>query len=114
MRPEFSSVFYVYLLYLLLAVLGLYLVQVLGFGEDDATILYHAFNFLCYFTPLIGAILADSFLGKFKTIFYLATIYAIGEVILTIGSIGNTENGNDGIKGLPAMYAPNITSNYST
>ena len=72
------------------------------FSEDNATIIYHAFNCLCYFTPLLGAIIADSFLGKFRTILYLATIYAIGEVILTIGAIGDTEDGNEGIEGLPA------------
>ena len=68
-------------------------------------ILFHGFNFLCYFTPLLGAIIADSFLGKFRTILYLATIYAIGEIVLTIGAIGNTKNGNQGIQGLPARYA---------
>ena len=94
--------------------LSLYLVNVLGYGEDNATILYHGFNFLCYFTPLLGAILADSFLGKFKTILYLATIYAVGEVVLTLGSIGNTENGNDGINGLPAGYVSVVNSNYGT
>ena len=84
------------------------MVQVLGFVEDDAVILFHGFNFLCYFTPLFGAIIADSFLGKFRTILYLATIYAIGEIILTIGAIGNTQNGNEGIEGLPAGYAEKL------
>ena len=87
---------------LISAVLSLYLTQMLKFSEDDATILYHGFNFLCYFTPLLGAIIADSFFGKFKTILYLSIVYAIGEVVLTIGSIGDTEEGNEGIKGLPA------------
>ena len=87
---------------LISAVLSLYLTQMLKFSEDDATILYHGFNFLCYFTPLLGAVIADSFFGKFKTILYLSIVYAIGEVVLTIGSIGDTEEGNEGIKGLPA------------
>ena len=64
--------------------------------------LYHGFNFLCYFTPIIGAIIADSFFGKFKTILYLSIVYAIGEAVLTVGSIGNTKDGNEGIEGLPA------------
>ena len=76
----------------------------LGFNENQATMLYHGFNFLCYFTPLLGAIIADSFFGKFKTILYLSIVYAIGEVILTVGAIGDTENGNEGINGLPAGY----------
>ena len=83
------------------AILSLYFVQVLNYTEDQATMLYSGFNFLCYFTPIIGSIIADSFFGKFKTIFYLAIVYAIGEVILTIASIGDTNNGNEGIPGLP-------------
>lgn len=51
-----------------------------------------------YFTLVI----ADSFVGKFRTIFYISIIYAIGQIILTIGAIGDTENGNEGISGLPA------------
>ena len=82
--------------------LALFLKQVLEFSEDDATILYHGFVFLCFFTPLFGAILSDSFLGKFKTIMYLSIVYAIGEILLTIGAIGDRINGNEGIKGLPA------------
>ena len=82
--------------------LSLFLNQVLGFTEDTATILYHAFTALCYFTPVFGAILADSFFGKYRTIFYLSILYAIGQAILTVGAIGDTEGINEGIKGLPA------------
>ena len=82
--------------------LSLFLNQVLGFTEDTATILYHAFTALCYFTPVFGAILADSFFGKYRTIFYLSILYAIGQAILTIGAIGDTEGINEGIDGLPA------------
>ncbi len=41
------------------AVLALYLKNRLGFGEDSATVLYHCFTLLCYFTPFVGAALAD-------------------------------------------------------
>ena len=82
--------------------LSLFLNQVLGFSENDSTILYHAFTALCYFTPIFGAILADSFFGKFRTIFYIAIVYAIGQLILTLGAIGDTDGGNEGIEGLPA------------
>lgn len=67
-------------------------------AEDTATILYHTFIFLSYFTSLFGAFLADSFLGKFRTIFYISIIYAIGQAILAFGAVPNTE---DGIKDLP-------------
>ncbi|XP_022253343.1 solute carrier family 15 member 2-like [Limulus polyphemus] len=49
------------------AVLTLYLTMVLLYDEDTATMIYHTFSMGCYFTPLFGAMLADSFLGKFKS-----------------------------------------------
>ena len=54
------------LLSLILAVLVLYLTFYLHFDEDTSTSLYHSFIVLCYATPLLGAIIADSCLGKFK------------------------------------------------
>ena len=81
----------------MLAVLALFFKQVLHFDQDVSTILYHAFTALCYFTPLLGAIIADSFVGKFRTIFYISIIYAMGQAVLTIGAVGNTENENDGM-----------------
>ena len=82
--------------------LSLFLHQVLGFSEDTATILYHAFTALCYFTPIFGAILADSFFGKYRTIFYISLVYAVGQIVLTLGAVGDTTEGNQGIEGLPA------------
>ena len=49
-----------------LAVLTLYLRNILGFSESTSVVLYHTFIMLCYFTPVLGAIIADSWLGKFK------------------------------------------------
>ena len=74
----------------------------MGFTDSTATVLYHSFTSLCYFAPILGAILADSYLGKFKTIFYLAIVYVIGELVLTLGAIGDTSDGNEGIEGMPA------------
>ena len=47
------------------AVLALYLKNRLGFGEDSATVLYHCFTLLCYFTPFVGAALADQVRERF-------------------------------------------------
>lgn len=49
-----------------LAVLVLYLTSILQYDEDESTIIYHMAVFMAYFSPLFGAILSDSFLGKFK------------------------------------------------
>lgn len=48
------------------AVLVLYFKYFLLWDEDFATTIYHTFVALCYLTPILGAILADSWLGKFK------------------------------------------------
>lgn len=40
-----------------------------------------------YFLCVFGAILADSWLGKFKTILYLSIVYVCGSVMLTLGAV---------------------------
>ncbi|KAG5235483.1 protein NRT1/ PTR FAMILY [Salix suchowensis] len=40
----------------------------------------------CYFTPLIGATLADAYWGRYWTIFVLSTIYFIGMCTLTLSA----------------------------
>ena len=47
-------------------VLMLYFVNQLRFSNDTATMLYNGFIVLCYLTPIIGSILADGYIGKFK------------------------------------------------
>lgn len=41
---------------------------------------------LCYFTPIFGAMLADSLLGKFNTILYVSILYAAGNVVLALAA----------------------------
>lgn len=48
------------------AILVLYLTRKLAYSDDDATVLFHVFTSFAYFFPLIGAIVADSWLGRFK------------------------------------------------
>lgn len=40
-----------------------------------------------YFTCIIGGILSDSWLGKFKTILTLSIIYALGSIMVSIGTL---------------------------
>ena len=47
------------------AILIFYLTSYLGWDEDTGTAIYHALLVLVYFFPLIGAMLADSWLGKY-------------------------------------------------
>ncbi|XP_016980154.1 peptide transporter family 1 [Drosophila rhopaloa] len=69
-------------------VLVLYLSRVLGYSDDTATVVFHVFTMFVYFLCVFGAILSDSWLGKFKTILYLSMVYICGSVLLTLGAIG--------------------------
>nr|XP_057937876.1 solute carrier family 15 member 2 isoform X1 [Doryrhamphus excisus] len=69
------------------AVLTLYFLTYLHWDHDLSTAVYHAFSSLCYFTPILGALIADSWLGKYKTIIYLSIVYVIGHVVKSLGAI---------------------------
>ncbi|XP_013116650.2 peptide transporter family 1 isoform X2 [Stomoxys calcitrans] len=68
-------------------ILVLYLTSKLQYDDDTSTVLFHVFTMLVYLCPLVGAIVADSWLGKFRTILYLSIVYAIGGVIMALGAI---------------------------
>uniref|UniRef100_A0A4W6E4S7 Solute carrier family 15 member 1 n=1 Tax=Lates calcarifer TaxID=8187 RepID=A0A4W6E4S7_LATCA len=76
------------------AVLVLYFKYFLRWDDDFATTIYHTFVALCYLTPILGAIVADSWLGKFKTIIYLSIVYALGQVILAVSAIHDITDAN--------------------
>ncbi|XP_072541890.1 solute carrier family 15 member 1 [Salminus brasiliensis] len=79
------------------AVLVLYFRYFLRWDDDLATSIYHAFVALCYLTPILGAIVADSWLGKFKTIIYLSIVYAIGQIVMAVSAINDiTDADRDG------------------
>ncbi|XP_037542399.1 solute carrier family 15 member 1 [Nematolebias whitei] len=79
------------------AVLVLYFKYFLKWDDDLATSIYHVFVALCYLTPILGAIVADSWLGKFKTIIYLSIVYTIGQVAMAISAIHDiTDTNRDG------------------
>ncbi|XP_034489737.1 peptide transporter family 1 [Drosophila innubila] len=69
-------------------VLVLYLSRQLGYSDDTATVTFHIFTMFVYFLCVFGAIISDSWLGKFKTILYLSLVYICGSVLLTLGAIG--------------------------
>jgi POT family proton-dependent oligopeptide transporter len=53
-------------------------------SEADATAYYHWFGTAVYFTPLAGALLADVFLGKYRTIVSLSIVYCLGHLTLAL------------------------------
>jgi POT family proton-dependent oligopeptide transporter len=58
---------------------------------NEAVEYYHQFASWVYFTPLFGAIIADVFLGKYRTILWLSIVYCLGHAALAcMGSYGNS------------------------
>lgn len=54
----------------------------LGKGQAVATALGNFFKFWAYASTVIGAIIADQYLGRFKTIVVACGVYIVGLVIL--------------------------------
>lgn len=65
----------------------LYLTHKLGYDEETATVLFHVFTMLVYIFPLVGALIADGWLGKYSTILYLSVVYSLGAMIVAFGAI---------------------------
>uniref|UniRef100_A0A8C8VQ73 Solute carrier family 15 member 1 n=1 Tax=Pelusios castaneus TaxID=367368 RepID=A0A8C8VQ73_9SAUR len=79
------------------AVLVLYFKFFLHWDDNLSTAIYHTFVAVCYLTPILGAIIADSWLGKFKTIISLSIVYTIGQAIMAVSSINDlTDYNRDG------------------
>ena len=65
-----------------------------------STTFYHVYKFGCYASGLIGAALADSFVGKYRTILWVGILYCIGQAILAFGAVGNGPEGIEGFKNM--------------
>lgn len=61
--------------------------QQLKRSEDVATIIYHAFTTFVYFCCIFGAIIADSWWGKFHTILWLSMVYVAGTAVLAVSAV---------------------------
>ncbi|MEI6179028.1 MAG: POT family MFS transporter, partial [Verrucomicrobiota bacterium] len=82
------------------AVLAVFMVQYLHLmdgrsgsvmNEAEATANVHLFNGAVYLTPFLGALLADVFVGKFRTIIALSLVYCAGHAALAcMGVFGNS------------------------
>ena len=49
---------------------------------------YHDFTSLVYLTPILGALLADTLLGKYRTIISLSMVYCLGHLALAFMGTG--------------------------
>ncbi|KAF2848299.1 peptide transporter-like protein PTR2 [Plenodomus tracheiphilus IPT5] len=59
----------------------------LGFRQTGATAMTNFFQFWCYCTPLLGAVIADQFWGKYATIKWFSLIYMVGIAVLFVTSL---------------------------
>jgi dipeptide/tripeptide permease len=74
------------------AILVLYFTRALEYQETTAIALFAYMTCLAYLSPILGALLADAYWGRYTTILVFGCIYAIGLVILTGGAFTNSSN----------------------
>ncbi len=72
------------------AILVTYMIQFLHFGDAKATGWQAMFKSAAYFFPLLGAMVADIFLAKFRTIIYFSLVYVAGCTVLAVGTTPTT------------------------
>ncbi len=51
-------------------------------GDEQAKKWFHLFTAAVYFTPLLGALLSDVWLGKYRTIVLFSAVYCVGFIAL--------------------------------
>lgn len=68
------------------AILSIYMVQFLHFGEAQATQWQSLFKSGAYFFPLLGAIVSDVFWGKVRTIMAFSLAYSAGCALLAFST----------------------------
>ena len=69
------------------AILMVYMTDVLLMEKNAAQEIIHLFNAIIYILPLLGAWLADRFLGRYKTIFFISIFYCLGNAILATSDL---------------------------
>jgi proton-dependent oligopeptide transporter, POT family len=57
-------------------------------SEERAKGIYHLFTAMAYFFPILGAIISDVWLGKYRTILYISLMYCVGHGCLALMDVG--------------------------
>jgi POT family proton-dependent oligopeptide transporter len=60
------------------SILVVYMIQFMHFGDAEAQSWQAMFKSAAYFFPLLGAMVSDIFLAKFRTIIYFSMVYVVG------------------------------------
>ena len=69
------------------SILTLYMVNVLAMSQQAAVTVGHLFIALIYVLPLLGAWLADRFLGRYRIILYVSLLYCVGHGVLALADL---------------------------
>ncbi|KAJ2039867.1 hypothetical protein IW146_002337 [Coemansia sp. RSA 922] len=78
---------------------SIYLQKILLQSKPQAVALNRVNQFMSYATTILGAVIADQWLGKFKTILIFASLYLVGLILLTISSADFSIDGGFGLAG---------------
>ena len=66
--------------------LVLFFQTILKYSNAQSDIQYSTWSGVCYVTPLLGGYIADTFIGRYKTILFFCIIYVFGLVLLVIAA----------------------------
>ena len=69
------------------AILTMYMTSALLMSTEAATEIGHLFICGVYLTPVVGAWLADRWLGRYRTILYVSLIYCLGNIVLAMTAV---------------------------
>lgn len=72
------------------SILTLYMVNMLCMSEGRAMEVAHLFSAGIYILPLLGAWIADRFLGRYKTILYISLFYCLGHGVLATADLASS------------------------
>lgn len=67
--------------------MSLFFNRKLGFDPSVSTALFHTYEFFVFSFTIIGAIIADNYLGLYKTLISMSAVYGIGLAFLSVGNI---------------------------
>lgn len=71
----------------------------LGLGQANASSISYGFTFWMYLTPIAGGIIADSWVGRYRTICGAVMIYVLGLFILLMTSLPVSLSNGAGLGG---------------
>jgi dipeptide/tripeptide permease len=88
----------------------------LGYGQARATALTNLFQCWCYLTPVLGAVVADQWWGKYTTIKRFSAVYMVGIGVLCASSVPGSRFAGVGLgiaMGVIGLGTGGIKSNVS-